>query len=209
MNYLPEFATVALIHLLAVMSPGPDFVMVVRNAFKYSTKTAVWSAIGLGLGIALHVLYSIVGIGILVSKSVIAFSIIKFLGAGYLIYIGWKSLRTVSKTNNHELEIKKTVDISVFEALKLGFLTNALNPKATVFIVSLFSQFISSSTPLTIKILYGLEMSTVTMLWFTLVGIIVAHRSIKSRLIHSQTIIERISGAVLILFGLKLAFSKK
>jgi RhtB (resistance to homoserine/threonine) family protein len=209
MNYLPQLLTVALIHLLAVISPGPDFVMTIRNAFKYSTRTAIWSSVGLGLGIATHVFYTIVGIGLLVSKSIIAFSVIKYLGAAYLIYIGYKSLTSKTKASEDELQISKVEDISPLNALKIGYLTNVLNPKATIFIVSLFSQVINPSTPLSIKLIYGIEMCTVTTLWFSFVGIIAAHPMVKSPLSRAQHHIERITGGILILFGLKLAFTKK
>ena len=79
MEYLSIFLTVALAHLLAVISPGPDFVMITRNSLIYSRRTGVYSALGLGLGILVHVFYSLVGIGFIISKSIILFSIIKFI----------------------------------------------------------------------------------------------------------------------------------
>lgn len=92
MHYLPIIFTVALIHLLAVISPGPDFIMITRNSLIYSRRTGIYSAIGLGLGILVHVTYSLVGIGLLISKSILLFNTIKYLGAAYLIYIGYKSI---------------------------------------------------------------------------------------------------------------------
>src|SRR5579871_852922 len=92
-TYLAEFITVASLHLLAVMSPGPDFVLISRNSLVYSRKTGIYSALGLALGISVHITYSLIGIGYIISKSILIFSTIKFLGAGYLIYIGYKSLR--------------------------------------------------------------------------------------------------------------------
>ena len=210
MNYLPELATIALIHFLALVSPGPDFVMIIRNAFKYSLRTAVWSAIGLGLGIGIHVFYSIVGIGFIISQSVVAFSILKFLGAAYLIFIGWKSLMAKSESKVAiDTTAKSSVDLSKIEALKMGLLTNLFNPKVTVFFVSIFSQVIDPSTPLAVKAVYGLEMSLATMVWFSFVGLIAGHVWIKSRLMRAQAVIEKVTGLVLILFGLKLAFSKR
>ena len=79
MGYLPIFLTVALAHLLAVISPGPDFIMITRNSLIYSRKSGIYSAIGLGLGILVHVIYSLVGIGLVISQSILLFTIIKFL----------------------------------------------------------------------------------------------------------------------------------
>ena len=96
-NYLPEFFAIALLHLLAVMSPGPDFVLMSKNSLVYSRKTGVATSLGLALGIVVHIIYSLVGIGLIISKSIILFSTIKILGAGYLIYIGLKSLKSKRK----------------------------------------------------------------------------------------------------------------
>ena len=96
MEYLSAIFTVALIHLLAVMSPGPDFIMLTRNTITYSRKAGIYTALGLGCGILVHVIYSLVGIGLIISQSIVLFSGIKFIGAAYLIYLGYKSLTSKS-----------------------------------------------------------------------------------------------------------------
>ncbi len=135
MPYLAEFITVAVIHLLAVMSPGPDFAMISRNSLVYLRKSGIYSAIGLALGILVHVTYSLVGIGFIISKSIVLFSIIKFLGAGYLIFIGYKSLKAKPRKIDKD-QLLKSNDLDKFTAIQMGFLTNALNPKATLFFLS-------------------------------------------------------------------------
>src|SRR3989338_2527245 len=180
MQYLPIILTVALAHFLAVISPGPAFIMITRNSLIYSRKSGIYYAIGLGLGILVHVIYSLVGIGLVISQSILLFTIIKFLGAGYLIYICFKSLTShSSKVVNIKEEQRK--DLTKFQALRMGFITNVTNPKATLFFLSLFSVVISPSTPNFIKVLYGLEMSLVTCLWFIFVAILFSHNIIKSR----------------------------
>lgn len=132
MEYLPEFLTVVVIHLLAVMSPGPDFALVSRNSFVYSRRSGVFSALGIALGLGVHVAYSLVGIGLLIAQSIVLFSTIKFIGAAYLIYLGVRSLLSKKKPAGAELLEEKS-DITKFAALKQGFLTNILNPKVTLF----------------------------------------------------------------------------
>lgn len=206
MDYLPEFFIVILAHFLAVISPGPDFIMITRNSLLYSRKSGIYSAIGLGLGILVHVTYSLVGIGLIISKSILLFSIIKFLGAAYLIYIGYKSIVSHSKTNLSLGEEKKN-DLTKLQALRMGFITNVTNPKATLFFLSLFSVVISPSTPNLIKILYGLEMSIVTSLWFIFVAVLFSHHAIKNRLSKIQDIASKFMGTILIALGIKLALS--
>lgn len=206
MEYLPVILTVALVHLLAVISPGPDFIMITRNSLVYSRRAGVYSAIGLGLGILVHVTYSLVGIGLLIAQSVLLFNIIKFLGAAYLIYIGYKSL--TSKTSRLYLPGQgNKADISRLAAIKIGFITNVTNPKATLFFLSLFTVVISPETPLFIKLFMAAEMSIVTALWFMLVAYLISHHFIKDRISRIHHHAEKFIGVVLIALGIKVALS--
>ncbi len=205
-----EFLLVAGIHWLAVMSPGPDFAMVLRNSLLYSRRTGVLAAAGLAGGILLHVAYSLLGIGFLISQSVVLFNMIKILGAGYLIYIGVKSLLSkkeyVHRTKHSSLGDTNQKELSDAAALRLGFLTNALNPKATLFFLALFTQVIDPGTPIGIKIIYGAEMSIATFLWFSIVALIMTHRRVNLAFAGIKHYLERIFGAILIALGLKVAF---
>lgn len=206
MEYLSIILAVALVHLLAVMSPGPDFVMVTRNSLVYSRRTGVYSAVGLGFGILVHVIYSLVGIGLLISQSVVLFNIIKFIGAAYLIYIGYKSLTSKSSKLQLDTEEHKK-DISPLKAMQIGFLTNVLNPKATLFFLSLFTLVISPETPLGVKIFMGIEMAVVTALWFAFVAFLISNHHVKSRLQKIQQKAEKFIGFVLIGLGIKVALT--
>lgn len=201
MPYLAEFLTVVIVHLLAVMSPGPDFAMISRNSLLYSRKTGIYSAIGLAFGILVHVAYSLVGIGFVISQSIVLFSFIKFLGAGYLIFIGYKSLKAKPrKLNNYQLLERN--DMDRLAAIRMGFLTNALNPKVTLFFLSLFTQVISPKTPLFIQTLYGLEMSVMTF-----VASVLSHQAVKIKFSSIHHHIEKIFGIILIALGAKIALS--
>ncbi|MBI4022760.1 LysE family transporter [Candidatus Berkelbacteria bacterium] len=208
MEYLPEFLTVALVHLLAVISPGPDFAFVTRQSLSYSRPTAVYSALGVGLGILVHVTYSMVGIGWLISQSILLFTALRWLGAAYLIWIGWQALRA----QPHNLNTRsgsRPQDLSPARAIWLGFLTNALNPKATLFFLALFTQVIRPTTPLFIQGLYGVEMSLATFAWFACLAVLLTHRAIQTRIARVQHWAERVMGAVLIALGLKIALSRE
>lgn len=206
MNFLPEFFAVVVIHLLAVMSPGPDFVMILRNSLIYSRKVGIYSAIGLGLGILVHVTYSLIGIGLIISQSIVLFSMLKFIGAAYLIYIGYMSLRAKPHREQGSEEMQHR-DLGKFAAIRMGFLTNVLNPKATLFFFALFTQVINPHTPKAIQVLYGLEMSAMTFVWFALVAAIMSHERIKARFVSVQHYVERAFGAILIALGIKVALS--
>ncbi|MCG8429031.1 MAG: LysE family translocator, partial [Chromatiales bacterium] len=97
MPYLPELLSVTVIAIFMSISPGADFVMVTRNSIFYSRSAGLYSSLGVSCAIWIHVAYSIAGLAVIISKSVVLFSIIKYLGAAYLIYIGWKTFRSDSK----------------------------------------------------------------------------------------------------------------
>ncbi len=206
MEYFSIFFAVAIIHFLAVVSPGPDFIMITRNSLIYSKRTGIYSALGLGLGILVHVIYSLIGIGIIIANSVVLFSIIKYLGAAYLIYIGYKSLTSkASHLKNENIVIKK--DLDKISAIKVGFITNVTNPKATLFFLSLFTLVIKPDTPFFLKTLMGAEMAFVTFIWFAFVAIIFSHHILKQKIAKVQHIAERFIGVVLIGLGIKVALS--
>lgn len=206
--FIINFLKVALIHLLAVMSPGPDFVLISKNALTYSRKTGIYSALGLGLGILVHVAYSLLGIGLVISQSVLLFSIIKFLGAGYLVYIGIKSLQSKPQAvlSQDISVLKEQSDIGRYEAVKMGFLTNVLNPKATLFFLGLFTQVIDVTTPLWIQLMYGLEMAVMTCVWFSLVALFFSHEKVRGRFARVSHYVDRVLGGILIVLGIKIAF---
>ncbi len=206
--YLTEFLTVALIHLLAVASPGPDFAIVTKNSLTHTRKIGILTAIGVGLAIGLHVLYSLVGISFLISKSILLFNVIKYVGALYLIYIGIVALRSKPKGEvahgSRVYDIKKET-ISYKKAFAMGFLTNALNPKATLFFLSVFTQVINPHTPKLIQGLYGLEMIIATTLWFSLVAIFFSNAFLKQRITRYKHWIDRVFGGVLVTLGIRVA----
>lgn len=212
--YIIQLLTVASIHALAVISPGPDFVLISRLSLSYSRKIGFAGAIGVALGIGLHITYSILGIGALIASSVLLFNTIKILGALYLIYIGLMSFRktkdskTISVSElSDEIQIKD--DMTPLKALKSGFLTNALNPKATLFILAVFTQVIDPSTPTLIQIVYGFEMVLATALWFSVVSFFLSTDLISRKLQSAKGAVDKITGVVLTALGLKILLSSK
>ena len=198
-------ASVALIHLLAVISPGPDFFLTLKNSLTYSRKSGIYTAIGFGLGISIHIIYSIAGLALLISKSILVFNLIKYLGVAFILYLGIMSFISPSKEVKVEKQSHKK-DISPLKAISQGFLTNVLNPKATLFFLSLFTLVISPDTSkTTIYIISGI-MAINTSLWFTLVAIFMTQIRIRKIYNHYQKHINKIFGGILIALGLKIAF---
>ena len=208
MENLALIGTVTFIHLLAVISPGPDFIVAVRNSLTYSRRTGIFTAIGFGMGIAVHIIYCAAGLALIIFKSILLFNAMKFLGAAYLIYIGIKSLR--SKSSKIEIgEHAQKSDISTLSAIRMGFLTNVLNPKATLLFLSLFTFVISPETPLSILLIASAIMIINTSLWFILVAIFLTQKRIRSIFERFQNAFNKTFGAILIALGVKIAISQK
>jgi threonine/homoserine/homoserine lactone efflux protein len=148
-HYLPQIMVVAVIHLLFAISPGPDFAIVTRNTLLYSRRIGIYTAVGIALGILIHTIYAIAGIALLISRSPVVFSLIKYAGAAYIAYIGYRSIRAaLGDTGNTKYREGTQKAISVLESVKMGALTNALNPKAILYMLSIFTLVIDQKTPL-------------------------------------------------------------
>jgi RhtB (resistance to homoserine/threonine) family protein len=207
---LTQFLTVALVHILAAMSPGPDFAIVTRNSLVYSRKVGVYTALGIALGLLVHIAYSLLGIGFLIAQSIVVFNIIKYIGAGYLLYIGYKALLSKPVAEAEEkVTSQKVTDISAWSAIKIGFLTNALNPKATMFFLAVFTQVIDPATPMWVQLVYGLEMIVATFAWFSIVAYLFSNYVLKQKLLKVRHRIDHVMGAVLIALGIKVALSSQ
>lgn len=206
--FLSQFLTIAFVHLIAVMSPGPDFAMVTRNSLLYSRNSGVYTSVGLALGIMVHVTYCLFGIGLIISQSIVVFNTIKYAGALYLIYIGYKSLKSkVKNPSETEATIGEHRMLSPIHSIRSGFLTNVLNPKATLFFLALFTQVINPETPKIVQSIYGLEMVIMTFVWFSIVSIFFSNYKIKTKISKISHYIDRFTGAVLIVLGIKVALS--
>ena len=152
MTELEVFLTLAFIHFVAVISPGPDVTLIVRYSLGYGRRIAVPAALGIGSGIFVHVMYSILGLGILIATHPLVFSILKLIGASYLLFIAYQGWFSASSQKD-KIQLKEKRTPARIKAFRTGFLTNALNIKATIFFFSLFILFARLAIPL--RYLYG------------------------------------------------------
>jgi len=209
--YLTQWLTLIAVFFLAVLSPGPDFVMAVRNSVIYSRRAGLWTALGFGLGVLVHVTYTIFGISAIIAQSILVFNIIKWAGALYLIYFGFMALR--SKGMGQKVIDEATAKsgsakgMSDIRALRAGFLTNVLNPKATLFFLAIFSQIISPQTPFIWQAVYGLTCSFMVTIWFSAVTMVLTHKHVQAVFLKATKWIDRVCGVMLIALGVKVALS--
>lgn len=207
--FLAGWLTVAGAAVLVIMSPGPNMAMTLRNSVVRSRSAGVNTAVGLALGDAVHVAYCLMGIAVVISQSILLFNVIKWAGAAYLIFIGIKSLRARRPDPQRTTVTQSPPEpMSALAAIRSGFLTSLLNPKVTLFFLALFTQVISPETPLLVKILYGLTVVVIELGWCALVALFVSMAPVKRRFDAVAHLIERVTGTVLILLGIRLALAR-
>lgn len=201
-----NFIVVGVVSLMAAVSPGPNFCIVLRNSLIYSRKAGFLTALGISVGALVHLLYTLVGIAVLIRQSPYLYLVFKDLGAAYLFYLGLTVLlASFKKTDCVNLNIIPTVPpISSFKAISQGFFTNVLNPRAALFFISLFPQFIKTSTPLMIKLAYAAINWSVTLGWFLLLVFIITGKLLMNRIDRFRLLIDRAIGGALMLLSLVL-----
>lgn len=203
--YLNEFLMLSLIHFLAVISPGPDFAVVIRQSISFGRKTAMITSLGIAAGISMHLLYTLLGIGFIITQSETAFIIAKMTGALYLAYIGFKMLFSKPQKNCEAQMSLAAAANHHKRAFMLGFMTNLLNPKATMFFLAIFTTIVSINTPLAVQSIYGIWISLTTALWFLLVSLFFSQHRVRAKFVSHGYIFERVMGALLLLFAARLA----
>ncbi|MFN4011693.1 MAG: LysE family transporter [Pannonibacter sp.] len=201
---MTEWLAVITITVFAVISPGPDFAMVSRNSLSLSRRAGLVTALGIGAGVLVHVAYTLLGIGFLLKSSPALFEVLKLVGAAYLVWLGVGMVRSASKSAN---VASGTAALSDLAALRIGFLTNALNPKTTIFIVSLFLQVVQPQTQLATQIAYGLFISAAHVVWFAAVALFFGAPKVREAITGVGHWIDRAFGTALIGFGVGLAAS--
>ena len=210
-DYWGEFSKVALAHLLAVASPGPDFAVVLRQSLAHGRRTAIWTSVGVGTAILLHVGYSLGGLGLLIQSSERWVAVVKYAGAGYIAWLGVQSLGVKPRTEAEVFAGRGGVggvDLPTSRAaFATGFLTNALNPKATLFFVSLFVMVVSPQTPKLVQAGYGVWMALGTMAWFSLVAVFFTRADVRRSFLRLGHWIDRGLGLVFLALAGSLVFA--
>ena len=201
---IEQFISIILIHLFAVISPGPDFAIVTHRSIKYGRKSGFITSVGIGFGIIIHVIYCILGIGYIISQNSFLFNFLKILGAIYICFLGINSFKysTANLSEMSESKISQFFDNSFI----IGLVTNIFNPKATLFFISLFALVIEHNTSVTTQLLYGAWMSLVTSFWFCLVSYLISSYYLKIFINKYSILINQVMGVILIIISFKLIF---
>ena len=202
--YLDEFLLIAVAHFFAVASPGPDFAIVLKQSVQRGRTNALWTSAGVALGILVHVTYCLLGVAILLSQSEAAFNALKYVAGAYLAYMGIQALRAKANTDPQSVNNEQSQAESYGLALRRGFLVNALNPKATLFFLSLFTLVISAETPSVVQAFYGGYMAVATWLWFSFLSIVLSKQAVRAFFHKAGHWFDRGIGIILIALAVRV-----
>lgn len=204
-----EFLALMTAFGLSAVVPGADFAMVLRQSILHGRKTAIFTSAGVASAILVHGTYTLLGLGLIISKSLLLFSIIKVVGVLYLLWIGISVFRAPAPEKPDFDTEKVRSEPSAANAFILGFLTNLLNPKAVLFFLALFSSLVSAETLLSYKSIYVASMSMVLFIWFALVSVFFTTPSVRGFFYRIGKWFNRVTGATLIMLAIAVAASSR
>ncbi|HEY4650887.1 MAG TPA: LysE family translocator [Pontibacter sp.] len=196
--------------IIFVITPGIDTVFVINKSITQGRKAGIYSTLGVNAGVLVHTLFAALGLSLIVAKSALAFSVIKYLGAAYLVYLGVSKMR--SKATAIQTPTGETVMNSNRQNFMSGLITDVLNPKIALFFLAFFPQFINpdminSPTPF---IVLGVTYALLGVLWFMILTLFASLFSEKlAANARANEWLNKIAGITYILMGLKIALTRR
>ena len=210
MSGVENFSLYLISAILFVLTPGIDTIFILNKSLTKGKKSGFYSSLGICSGILVHTTFAALGLSIILAQSAIAFSLIKYLGAAYLIYIGLKALFSKKETLNFKEQSLETE--SVWASFRSGVITNVFNPKVALFFLSFFPQFISKTntdSALPFFIL-GFTYAGLGIIWCFILAYFSSLFSSKLKTNEKFNFwLNKTSSAIYILMGLKIAMAKK
>ncbi|MEH2921739.1 LysE family transporter [Samsonia erythrinae] len=195
---------VATIATLGMISPGPDFFLVIRNAARYPRIAALMTAFGVVCGVATHMAYCVAGLAVVITTTPWLFNVLKYAGAAYLIWVGIQALfaRGGSKMDVSNLAQQS---VSLKKAFLQGYLCNLLNPKATLFFLAMFTQVLNIHSGIGEKLWYAMIILLLSAVWWPLLVVLFQSTPVRRGLAKVQKWVDKLLGTVLIALGIKVA----
>ncbi|KZB86209.1 LysE family translocator [Amycolatopsis regifaucium] len=194
-----------LVCLLGAMAPGPDFLVVTRSAILGGRKAGIAAGLGIALGVFVWVVAIALGVAAILTASAIAFTVVKLIGAAYLVFLGVKAWLAVRRGDYSELKDKVTPVVAPRAAFRHGLLTNLLNPKVAVFFLALLPQFLphTASTAQTLQL--AMLATAVAVVWtFVLATLVGSLRKFFSTG-RVRRAMDAVMGTLLVGLGIRVA----
>ena len=208
-SILSIILTVVVTHFLALLSPGPDFMLLVKSGVRNGFRKSWGLPMGIAFANGVYITLCIIGLGEFLVKSVILLRVLKLLGGLFLLYISISALKA-KKEDYDDIDSEKgesLVKSSFLGILLTGFISGISNPKNLVFYLSLFSMVLTDGINQQIKISLGIWMTSIVFLWDSFILIILSREIIQKRFIGIVYYIDKVAGVIIGSLGLKLVIS--
>lgn len=199
---------IGIVTILAVMSPGPDFAVIMRNGLRYGRKTGLATALGIAGGVVVHTTYTLLGLSYIIAEYVWVLEAVRYAGAGYLIWLGISAFLPQKQQKASCESEAISPSLSAWGAFRHGFFCNALNPKAMLFFIALFTQVVSPGISLPVKIGIGAFISLTHLLWFAFIVLVLTNQRTQKVVELWRNALGKIVGAFLFGLGAKLALDR-
>lgn len=197
--------------LLNVM-PGPDSLLIMSKSASQGWRAGSVASLGIGSGVFVHVFAAALGLSAILASSATAFTVVKYVGAAYLIYIGITALRQKSSVDSEANNSVNSLPHTMKSIFWQGFLSNALNPKVALFFLAFVPQFINHNSPekALAFIVLGAIFNVNSMLWCHFLAISTAFASKRLKISKSMSVwLNKTIGVLFISLGMKLALAAK
>ena len=202
-----QFLMIAGAHFLALISPGPDFFLIVRSAVVNGPRVSSGVCVGIAIANAVYILVAISGVAVLQEIAGL-FAVLKWAGCAYLAWLGWRFLSSRGEALTPENGGKGAASGSWWKECRVGLLSGILNPKNSLFYASLFSLGLEHDTPLSLQLAYGLWMFLAVLGWDLCIARAAGHPFMVRRFIAHVRKLERVTGAVLLSIAAGIAWSR-
>lgn len=197
---------VATIAALGMLSPGPDFFLVIKNAAIYQRSAALMTALGVISGVVTHMAYCVAGIAVVITTTPWLFGMLKYIGAAYLVWLGLNALLSRG-ADNIDIARAESQRVALRKAFIQGYMCNLLNPKATLFFLAMFTQVLNVNSGLMEKLWYAGIIVGLTVVYWPALVMLIQSAPVRRGLAKAQKIIDKLLGAMLLALGIKVALS--
>ncbi len=204
------FITVATAHFFALLSPGPDFLLVVKSAVRNKKQLAIGVAVGIATANAVYIILCLIGVGAILASSIIIMTSIKVAGGLFLTYLAISALRAKKADYaflNDPIDAENRNNTTFFKEFITGFASGLLNPKNPLFYLSLFTLVLNSEVGLWFQIALGVWMTLIVFLWDTFIIFALSRKKVRHTFNRMAFYIDKTTGAILGAFGLTLIHS--
>lgn len=207
---IENFLTFVIAATIFVLTPGLDTIFILNKSIAQGKRAGIYATMGINTGVLVHTVFAALGLSLIVAKSVFAFTVLKYFGAAYLLYLGVTKI--ISKENFLAMQAPQKNNKTSKQNFISGVINNVLNPKVALFVLAFFPQFIkreyiSSPVPF---IFLGITYAILGLTWLlilTLFASLFSEKLSKSK--KANTWLNRCSGITFILMGVKVALSKR